>query len=88
MCCLVIVIFNTEAAVPIGSGKEDDQYVHSKVCLSKLSSYDEKRVAQMFTSTFPYFVRIMKSFNISGSYTLVCYFPLYFLFHFLYNFIM
>ncbi|XP_054799393.1 B3 domain-containing protein Os01g0723500-like isoform X2 [Prosopis cineraria] len=59
-----------EAAMQIGSGKEDDQYMHSRVCLSKLSSYDEKRVAQLFTSSYPYFVRIMKSFNISGSYTL------------------
>ncbi|KAK4276634.1 hypothetical protein QN277_014761 [Acacia crassicarpa] len=59
-----------EAAMQIGSGKEDDQYMHSRVCLSKLSSYDEKRVAQLFTSPLPYFVRIMKSFNISGSYTL------------------
>lgn len=57
----------------IGGAKEDDQYMHRRVCLSKLSPYDEKRVAQLFTSSFPYFVRIMKSFNISGSYTLVCY---------------
>ncbi|KDP38416.1 hypothetical protein JCGZ_04341 [Jatropha curcas] len=30
----------------------------------------EKRVAQSFISCFPYFVRIMKRFNVSGSYTL------------------
>ncbi|KAF7829723.1 B3 domain-containing protein [Senna tora] len=59
-----------EAAMQIGSGKEDDQYMHSRICLSKLSPHDEKRVAQLFTSSFPFFVRIMKSFNISGSYTL------------------
>ncbi|XP_028757660.1 B3 domain-containing protein Os01g0723500 [Neltuma alba] len=59
-----------EAAMQIGSGKEDDPCMNNRACLSKLSSHDEKRLAQLFTSSFPYFVRIMKSFNISGSYTL------------------
>ncbi|XP_045791271.1 B3 domain-containing protein Os03g0619600-like isoform X2 [Trifolium pratense] len=38
--------------------------------LSMLSAHDEKKIAQSFTSSFPYFVKIMKTFNVSGSYTL------------------
>ncbi|TXG52324.1 hypothetical protein EZV62_021493 [Acer yangbiense] len=41
----------------------------SKPCDVKLE-HEEKKVAQSFNSSFPYFVRIMKKFNISGSYTL------------------
>ncbi|KAL5777881.1 hypothetical protein ACOSP7_010807 [Xanthoceras sorbifolium] len=41
----------------------------SKACAVKLE-HEEKKVAQSFISSFPYFVRIMKKFNISGSYTL------------------
>ncbi|KAJ1419765.1 DNA-binding barrel domain superfamily [Sesbania bispinosa] len=60
-----------DAAILYRSGKEDEHYNLSGVSLSKLSSaHDEKKVAQSFTSSFPYFVRIMKSFNVSGSYTL------------------
>lgn len=32
---------------------------------------DEEKAARSFASGFPNFVRIMKKFNISGSYTLV-----------------
>ncbi|KAJ0085167.1 hypothetical protein Patl1_09047 [Pistacia atlantica] len=41
----------------------------SKPCNLK-PEHEEKKVAQSFNSSFPYFVRIMKRFNISGSYTL------------------
>jgi len=53
------------------SGKEDGSYFLGGVSLSNVSAQDEKKVAQSFTSNYPYFVRIMKSFNVSGSYTLV-----------------
>lgn len=46
--------------------KEDEESLHAR----KLSRRDEEKVAQSFTSSFPRFVRIMKRFNISGSYTL------------------
>ncbi|TKY57766.1 hypothetical protein E2542_SST14819 [Spatholobus suberectus] len=59
-----------EAAILYRSGKEDDHYILSGVSLSNVSAQDEKKVAQSFSSSFPYFVRIMKSFNVSGSYTL------------------
>lgn len=36
-----------------------------------LFALDEQRVAQAFSSPFPSFVKIMKKFNVSGSYTLV-----------------
>ncbi|KAM3758347.1 hypothetical protein ACB098_01G036300 [Castanea mollissima] len=64
---LDIVQFNTKASIQSRNGKEDDLYMHGRVCLSMLSAQE---VAQSFTSSFPYFVRIMKSFNVSGSYTL------------------
>lgn len=35
------------------------------------SAPEEKMAAQSFISSLPHFVRIMKKFNISGSYTLV-----------------
>lgn len=59
-----------EAGIMYRSGKEDDHFILSGVSLSNVSAKDEKKVAQSFTSSFPYFVRIMKSFNVSGSYTL------------------
>ncbi|XP_014502687.1 B3 domain-containing protein Os11g0197600 [Vigna radiata var. radiata] len=61
---------NEEAAILYRSGKEDGHYFLGGVSLSNVSAQDEKKVAQSFTSKFPYFVRIMKSFNVSGSYTL------------------
>lgn len=61
---------NEDASTMYRSGKEDDHYILSGVSLSNVSAHDEKKVAQSFTSSFPYFVRIMKSFNVSGSYTL------------------
>ncbi|XP_027189765.1 B3 domain-containing protein Os01g0723500-like isoform X2 [Cicer arietinum] len=59
-----------EAAILYRSGKEDDHYIVSGASMSKLSAHDEKKIAQSFTSSFPYFVKIIKSFNVSGSYTL------------------
>ncbi|KAK7383090.1 hypothetical protein VNO78_28758 [Psophocarpus tetragonolobus] len=59
-----------EAAILYRGGKEDDRYILSSVSLSNVSAHDEKKVAQSFTSIFPYFVKIMKGFNVSGSYTL------------------
>ncbi|KAK7291143.1 hypothetical protein RIF29_06056 [Crotalaria pallida] len=59
-----------ESAIMYRSGKEDDHYIFNAVSPSTLSAHDEKKVARSFTSSFPYFVRIMKSFNVSGSYTL------------------
>ncbi|RDY05146.1 B3 domain-containing protein, partial [Mucuna pruriens] len=61
----------TKAAILYRSGKEDYHYILNGVSLSNVSAaQDEKKVAQSFASSFPYFVRIMKSFNVSGSYTL------------------
>ncbi|KAK9053879.1 hypothetical protein SSX86_024954 [Deinandra increscens subsp. villosa] len=39
-------------------------------CTSMKSGPEEKLAAESFVSSFPYFVRVMKKFNISGSYTL------------------
>lgn len=35
------------------------------------SAPEEKMAAEYFVSSYPHFVRVMKKFNISGSYTLV-----------------
>lgn len=40
-------------------------------CMSMKSAPEEKMAAESFVSSFPYFVRVMKKFNVSGSYTLV-----------------
>ncbi|CAN4122752.1 unnamed protein product [Withania somnifera] len=42
----------------------------TKSCMSLKSVPEEKLAAEYFISNFPHFVRIMKKFNISGSYTL------------------
>lgn len=39
-------------------------------CTSMKSGPEEKIAAESFISSFPYFVRVMKKFNIGGSYTL------------------
>lgn len=54
-----------------GISKVDDVTTQDKILALSLSSQDEKKVSQSFTSNYPYFVRIMKSFNVRGSYTLV-----------------
>ena len=50
---------------------EDELSSQAKAGLRMLFALDEQRVAQGFTSSFPSFVKIMKKFNVSGSYTLV-----------------
>ncbi|XP_047308895.1 B3 domain-containing protein Os11g0197600-like isoform X2 [Impatiens glandulifera] len=49
---------------------QDKQNSYAKGCISIKSVPEEKKAAQSFTSSYPHFVRIMKKFNISGSYTL------------------
>ena len=44
---------------------------HTKGCISMKSAPEEKLAAESFLSSFPHFVRVMKKFNVSGSYTLV-----------------
>lgn len=51
-------------------GKEDNLNLHGKGYMPILSDPEEKKAAESFTSSFPYFVRTMKRFNVSGSYTL------------------
>ncbi|KAI3465380.1 hypothetical protein Pfo_022043 [Paulownia fortunei] len=51
-------------------GSLDKQGSHTKGCMSMKSAPEEKIAAQYFVSSFPHFVRVMKKFNISGSYTL------------------
>lgn len=74
MCCyksffaaLDVVLFKTKAIQSISS-KGDGFNLNGRVCVQMSSAHE---VAQSFTSSFPYFMRIMKSFNVSGSYTLV-----------------
>jgi hypothetical protein len=67
-----IVRFHTEASILNRSGKEDEHHVLSSgASLSRSSVCHEKKIAQSFSSTFPYFVKIMKSFNVGGSRILV-----------------
>lgn len=54
-----------------GTVNEQELDLPSSSHILRSSSAEEKRIARSFTSSFPYFVRIMKKFNISGSYTLV-----------------
>ena len=58
-----------------GFSKVDDVTTQDKILALSLSFQDEKKVSQSFSSNFPYFVRIMKSFNVRGSYTLVSHPP-------------
>ncbi|CAA0830147.1 Unknown protein, partial [Striga hermonthica] len=51
-------------------GSFDKQGSQTKGCMSMKSVPEEKMAAQYFVSSFPHFVRVMKKFNISGSYTL------------------
>ena len=59
-----ILNYKTEA-LPIQNGKGVE------AGLRRLVALDEERAAKSFTSGFPNFVRIMRKFNVSGSYTLV-----------------
>lgn len=58
-----------EATPKNRTSTNDEKKLPSKGSRIK-STHDEEKVARSFTSSFPYFVRIMKKFNISGSYTL------------------
>lgn len=49
---------------------EENQGSYTRGCMSMKSAPEEKRAAQSFVSNLPHFVRVMKKFNISGSYTL------------------
>ncbi|XP_059279245.1 putative B3 domain-containing protein Os03g0621600 isoform X1 [Lycium ferocissimum] len=52
------------------TSSQDKQGSFTKGCMSMKSVPEEKLAAESFISNFPHFVRIMKKFNISGSYTL------------------
>jgi len=58
-------------ATPRRHRVEDELSSQAKAGLRMLFALDEQRVAQAFSSPFPSFVKIMKKFNVSGSYTLV-----------------
>lgn len=60
-----ILNYKTEASIQNGKG------VEAEAGLRRLVALDEERAAKAFTSGFPNFVRIMRKFNVSGSYTLV-----------------
>ncbi|XP_057502923.1 B3 domain-containing protein Os01g0723500-like [Actinidia eriantha] len=49
---------------------EEKSNSYTKICMSMKSAPEEKMAAQSFVSSFPHFVRVMKKFNISGSFTL------------------
>jgi hypothetical protein len=61
----------TKTAVPRKHRVEDELSSQAKAGLRMLFALDEQRVAEAFSSPFPNFVKIMKKFNVSGSYTLV-----------------
>lgn len=52
--------------------------------MSMKSAPEEKIAAESFLSNLPHFVRIMKKFNISGSFTMVGNQCIYYLFEWLY----
>ncbi|WRX30349.1 B3 DNA binding domain - like 10 [Theobroma cacao] len=60
---------NNEGTILKTSGTEDLN-LHGGGCTPMVAEFEEKKVAQSFNSSFPFFVRIMKRFNVSGSYTL------------------
>ncbi|WCJ35345.1 B3 domain-containing protein Os12g0592300 [Euphorbia peplus] len=54
-----------------GSGSDMSRTVtENQACVRMIAALDEERAAKSFSSVFPNFVRSMKKFNISGSYTL------------------
>lgn len=55
----------------INSGKNLDVSSHDGVGGRVMLALHEEKAAKSFNSRFPNFVRIMRKFNISGSYTLV-----------------
>ncbi|KAK2969395.1 hypothetical protein RJ640_020338 [Escallonia rubra] len=67
---VTIAVFSQskEATVNNRTSKEDEVGSYATDCM--LSASEAERIAQSFTSFFPYFSKVMKGFNISGSYTL------------------
>ncbi|XP_062101230.1 B3 domain-containing protein Os01g0723500-like isoform X2 [Humulus lupulus] len=63
---LDIVLFKAKAMQSLCS-KADRFNVNGGGCVQMSAAHE---VVQSFTSCYPYFVRIMKSFNVSGSFTL------------------
>ncbi|KAL3734785.1 hypothetical protein ACJRO7_024028 [Eucalyptus globulus] len=61
---------NGKSAIIVGAGTGTARSSQNTDCLSVMLSLQEERVARSFASSFPKFVRIMKRFNVSGSYTL------------------
>ncbi|VFQ99137.1 unnamed protein product [Cuscuta campestris] len=57
-------------SVQKGTGSQDKLCSFTKGCMSLKSAPEEKIAAKSFTSSFPHFLRVMKKFNVSGSYTL------------------
>ena len=60
-----------ETVVQRRKGVEDELGSQNRGSTRMMLALDEERAARSFSSCFPIFVRIMKQFNISGSYTLV-----------------
>ncbi|KAF8024274.1 LOW QUALITY PROTEIN: hypothetical protein BT93_F1463 [Corymbia citriodora subsp. variegata] len=61
---------NGKSAIIVGASTGTARTSQNTDCLSAMLSLQEERVARSFASSFPKFVRIMKRFNVSGSYTL------------------
>ncbi|XP_022768836.1 B3 domain-containing protein Os11g0197600-like isoform X2 [Durio zibethinus] len=61
---------NHEGSILKTTVEDDDLNLHGSGCIPMVGEFEEKKVAQSFNSHFPFFVRIMKRFNVSGSYTL------------------
>lgn len=55
--------FESKAEVKTGNGTSEEPMW--------LSAQEAEKVARSFTSSFPNFTKVMKRFNVSGSYTLV-----------------
>lgn len=63
-------ISSGDSAIRKPTSSQDKQASFTKSCMSMKSVPEERLAAESFISNFPHFVRIMKKFNISGSYTL------------------
>ncbi|XP_073134230.1 B3 domain-containing protein Os01g0723500-like isoform X2 [Henckelia pumila] len=61
---------HVESEIGNSFGSADKRGSHTKGCMSMKSAPEEKIAAKYFVSTFPHFVRVMKKFNVCGSYTL------------------
>lgn len=62
--------FKSRELVMWEASSQDRLGSHTKGCVSMKSAPEEKVAAQSFVSSYPHFVRIMKKFNVSGSFTL------------------